>query len=112
MVLFLAPDITYDKRQILLAEGYGPVSALPGEWDSAPQATIQVTSTRTFQLPDPVADLQARANADRYVDMVFDSANLEEEGSRRPSYTSPQESLNLLFDRSSQDRTMRLSVPG
>ncbi len=63
MVLFLAPDIVHNKRPILLAEGNGAVSALPGKRNSAPQMTIQVVSTRTLQLSDPVAKLQAGANS-------------------------------------------------
>ena len=112
MVLFLAPDIVHNKRQILLAEGHGAVSALPSERDSAPQVTIQVMSTRTLELCDPVTDLQAGANSHGYVDVVLDSSNLVNEGFRCLSYTSPQESVNAIFNGSSQDCTVRLGVPG
>ena len=101
MMLRLAPDVIHDKRQILLAEGYGPVSALPGERDSASQSAIQIMSTRTLQLSDPVADSQARTNPDGRVDVVLDSSDLVDERSRCLSHASPQESMNALFGGSS-----------
>ncbi len=112
MVLFLAPDRVHNKRQILLAEGNGAVSALPGERDSTEQAAIQVVSTRTLQLSDPVADLQAGTNSHGYVHVLLYSSHLGDEGFRCLSCTGPQESVNAIFNRSSQDCTMRLGVPG
>ena len=71
-----------------------------------------MVSTRTLQLSDPVADLQAGGNSHGYVDVVLYSSHLVNEGFRCLSYTSPQESVNAFLNGSSQDCTVRLGVPG
>ncbi len=111
MALLLAADVIHDKWQISSTEGYNAESLLPGERDSPAQLLIEVVGTRTFQLPNPVADPQRRGNPDGQVDVILDASDFVEEGSPCRSDSTPQKSVNLSFNGSSQDRAVGLGVP-